>query len=362
MTDFNAKIDTQNIKSILLWMPNWIGDAVLALPSVSALRERYPSARITAAVREPADELLRGINLFDTIIRIPNPRKEGMLRQIRFTRKLKKYQYDISAVFPNSFRSAFLLSQTGAPIRIGYDIGIRYLFLTHPIQTNATDTRAQNRIDYFFNVLAPFGLDKPRSEGISVETLPEDPPTDEVLKSIGIEPDEFFIMVHPGASKQERSWRHERFAILSQKLIKQYDFKIVLLGSKKEMPMLEKIKKFAPAGKIQILPELNLRGVAKALKKTGLFIGNDSGMMHLSALMNTPVLGIFGPGSAKTTGPHIAPEKKEIVSLNFPCSPCRQNFFKECKPSAEHKPYCLDDITVKDVSDAADRILSRIRK
>ncbi len=343
-------------------MPNWIGDVVLTLPSVSALRKRFPSARITAAVREPADELLSGVNLFDTVIRIPNPRKEGLWWQIRFAQKLKKYQYDVSAVFPNSFRSAFLLSQSGAPVRIGYDIGIRYLFLTHPIQTNAIDTRAQNRVDYFFNILAPLGLEKPQFEGISVGMLEDDPSTEEVLKSIGIEPDEFFIMLHPGASKPQRTWRHERFAILCQKLIKQYDLKVVLLGSKSEGPMLEKIKQFAPPGKVQILPELNLRGVAKALEKSGLFIGNDSGMMHLAALMNTPLLGIFGPGSEKTSGPNIAPERKEIVSLNFPCSPCRQNFFKECKPSAEQKPYCLDDITVKDVSDAADRLLSRIRE
>jgi len=361
MTENNGTLDFENINSILLWMPNWIGDVVLTLPSVSALRKRFPSARITAAVREPADELLRGIGLFDTVIRIPNPRKEGLWWQIRFAQKLKKYQYDVSAVFPNSFRSAFLLGQSGAPIRIGYDIGVRYLFLTHPLPTNADDTRKQNRVDYFFNILSPFELEEPRFDGIEVQSMDEDPPIDEVLQSMDIGPEEFFITVHPGASKPQRSWRHERFAILTQKLVKQYDLKVVLLGSKNEFPMLEKIEKYAPQGKVKILPELNLRGVARALERSGLFIGNDSGMMHLSALMDTPVLGIFGPGSAETSGPNIAKEKKEIVSLNFPCSPCRQKFFKECKPTADQKPYCLDNISVKEVSEAADRLLSRIR-
>jgi len=83
--------------------------------------------------------------------------------------------------------------------------------------------------------------------------------------------------------------------------------------------------------------------------------------MHLASLVGTPVVGIFGPGHPETTGPFLASEKHETVTRNYPCSPCRQRFFNECKPSPHHKPYCLEDISVKDVSEAVERIVKRLQ-
>ena len=99
--------------------------------------------------------------------------------------------------------------------------------------------------------------------------------------------------------------------------------------------------------------------LAGLLGKSRLFIGNDSGMMHLAAMVGVPILGIFGPGSPETSGPYIKMGKQEIVTKDFACSPCKQRFFKECKPSALNKPYCLEDITVKDVHEAVRRLLDR---
>ncbi len=81
--------------------------------------------------------------------------------------------------------------------------------------------------------------------------------------------------------------------------------------------------------------------------------------MHLAAMVGVPILGIFGPGNPETSGPYIEMKKQEVVTKNFSCSPCKQKFFKECKPSPLYKPYCLEDITVKDVHDAVGRLLER---
>jgi len=83
-------------------------------------------------------------------------------------------------------------------------------------------------------------------------------------------------------------------------------------------------------------------------------------VMHLAAMVGTPVIGIFGPGHPNTTGPFMAAEKYEILTQKYSCSPCRQRFFKECKPSPHNKPYCLEDITVKDVYEAIHRLLKRV--
>ena len=124
--------------------------------------------------------------------------------------------------------------------------------------------------------------------------------------------------------------------------------------------MLEKISELCSKGMTTIVCELNLQEIIQLLKASRLFIGNDSGMMHLASLVGTPVVGIFGPGHSDTTGPFLAADRKEIVTQSYPCSPCRQRFFKECKPSHNYKPYCLEDISVKCVSGAVDRIVKRL--
>ena len=136
--------------------------------------------------------------------------------------------------------------------------------------------------------------------------------------------------------------------------------RIILLGSSKERQLLEKISEICSAEMTTIACELNLQEIVQLLEGSRLFIGNDSGMMHLASLVGTPVVGIFGPGHSATTGPFLVAKKKEIVTQNYSCSPCSQRFFKECKPSHHYKPYCLEDISVKCVSGAVERIVKRL--
>ena len=180
------------------------------------------------------------------------------------------------------------------------------------------------------------------------------------MLNMGLVEDEEFISMHPGTSKPERGWHAERFGMLCQKLIKEDGKKVVLLGTEKESELLNRIRNFGPPEAIKIIPLINLRVLTELLKKSQVFIGNDSGMMHLASMVGLPVVGIFGPGSSETTGSYMDPEKQEVVTRNYACSPCRQKFFKECKPSAFYKPYCLEDITVKDVHERVRRLLKRI--
>ena len=125
----------QDIQSILLWMPNWIGDVILARPSLQSLRRAYPKARITVVAKPPSDELLLGHPAINTVLPLPSGPEAGFWKHINFARSLKKYQFDVGIVFPNSFGAAFLLTVTGAKSRLGYNTDGRDIFLTHPIVT-----------------------------------------------------------------------------------------------------------------------------------------------------------------------------------------------------------------------------------
>ena len=98
------------------------------------------------------------------------------------------------------------------------------------------------------------------------------------------------------------------------------------------------------------------------IERCHLFIGNDSGPMHVAAALGVPVLALFGPGSPRRTAPVAARGRVIALSKDYPCSPCRQDFFRECPPSPAGKPFCLEEIRVPEVESAAVELLERARE
>jgi lipopolysaccharide heptosyltransferase II len=356
--DNTRPLYNQDIRSFLLWVPNWIGDVVLTLPVIQSLRRAYPMAQISVVAKSPSDELLLGHPAINTVLTFPSGIENGFWQKVKFARNLKKFNFDVGVLFPNSFSSAFFLSLTGVKFRLGYDTDARGFLLTHPVATTAHLKKAQYRVEYYFKILSSLKLGAPDANFAKLTSQEGDATAREILLDMGLDEDEEFLALHPGTSKIERGWHVERFEILCQKLIED-GIRVVLVGTEKESELLNRIRKSGKPDMIKIIPPVNLRVLAKLLRKSRLFIGNDSGMMHLAAMVGVPILGIFGPGNPETSGPYIEMKKQEVVTKNFSCSPCKQKFFKECKPSPLYKPYCLEDITVKDVHDAVGRLLER---
>ncbi len=150
----------QKFNHILLWMPNWLGDAIMALPAIQGVRARYPDARITAVTRQPCNEILSLHPAFDSVIKIPFRKSSGIVSQLSFARGLRKYQFDVAIVFPNSFRSALLTCLTDALVRVGYNRDNRGLFLTDPIVTN-DKANAGHGIDYYNKLVSCLGVEDP---------------------------------------------------------------------------------------------------------------------------------------------------------------------------------------------------------
>ena len=267
---------------------------------------------------------------------------------------------DLAVLFPNSFRSALMVWLSGAKIRIGYQTEGRGMLLTHPIIVQK-NSKSIHGMDYYSHLVSCLGIDDVEKRFEPIVSGKEIAQQEELLAQQGIYPSDFKVAIQPGASKSEKRWHPERFGILCQKLIKEKGAKIILLGSDAEAELIEQVVKFCPREHSLVFTGLNMRRVLALLRNCQLLIANDSGLMHLSAMVDTPLVAIFGPGSPQTSDPCIDPAKKEIVTKNFPCSPCRHNFFKECKPSPHNKPFCIEDISVKDVSEAVDRLLERIK-
>ena len=124
----------EEIFHIAVWMPSWIGDVVLALPALQALRDIYPNTRITAIIKFPASQLLSSHDaVVDTVLQFPKNKADGYIKQYSYALGLRKYKFDLGIIFPNSFHAAFMLMLTGARVRIGYRTDGRQLLLTHSI-------------------------------------------------------------------------------------------------------------------------------------------------------------------------------------------------------------------------------------
>ena len=347
----------ENFDHILLWMPTWIGDVCLTFPALRSLRAKFPSARITAVVRAPANEILIGHPAIDTVIQIPFASGAGVLEKLRFGRKLRKYAFDLAVVFPNSLQSAILVFLSGTPVRLGYNTEGRGWLLTHALPMNSQKKRRENRVDYFVNILQSLQCPELPEDCEPLILQTGDRPIENLLAAMDIGENERLIAVHPVASKPERGWHVERFGQLCRQLLAGENLTVVLLGTQGERPLLEEVEKACPGQSIKIIPQMNLREIALLLNHCCLFIGNDSGMMHLAATVDTPVVGIFGPGNPATSGPQLPTERKALVTKEYSCSPCRQRFFKECEPSENNKPFCLEDIQVEEVFKAVERLL-----
>ena len=149
---------SQEIHSFLLWMPNWIGDVVLVLPTLQMLRSRYPNARITAIVRAPSNELLSDCRDLDSVIKFPKNRGDGYFKQIHYAYGLRKYRFDVGIIFPNSLHSAIMLMLARVRFRIGYATEGRRLFLTHSLPVTSEEKKTLYRVDYFHKITSPLNL------------------------------------------------------------------------------------------------------------------------------------------------------------------------------------------------------------
>jgi len=357
--DRSINLEEQDIRHVLFWMPHWLGDVVFSLPTIQAIRARLPHVRITAVAHPPAHEFLSHHPSIDSVIKIPYTQEDSFWSSCRFARGLRKYQFDLAVLFPNSLRSAIMVWLSGSKTRIGYQTEGRGALLTHSLAVRK-DSKSIHGMDYYSEIVSCLGIHNVEKTFEPILSGEDVVRQEELLAQQGVYPNDFKVAIQPGASKPEKRWHPERFGILCQKLIKERGAKILLLGSNAESELIEQVRKFCPREDSLVFTGLNMRVVLALLRNCQMLIANDSGLMHLGAMVETPLVAIFGPGSPKTSDPCIDSAKKEIITKNFSCSPCRHNFFKECKPSPHNKPFCIEDISVKDVSEAVDRLLERI--
>ncbi len=347
-------------EKILVLRYRFIGDTILTVPFLRNLRRAKPEALIHLVLAPVSGEVLKGVPYVDHIF-YWDPQTihadclgahKNLKGKCEFIKNLRDIGYTKVYILKRSFSSAFMGYLTGAQKRVGFDSEHRGFLLTTRVPYNNRLHEVQN----FLNCL--------RCDGIAVTDdyleawirEEEKASAAEFLKNQGWSPDEPVIAIHPFAAVKERSWPIERFIYLANFLFNQRGWPVLWLGGKGDILYETKILSGFKGKGFVAIGRTNIRQSMALLSCTSLFIGNDSGIMHLAAALGIPLVAIFGPQSVERFGPWAEKDRYRIISKRFPCHPCRQRFFSECKPGPHGRPLCLESIKLEDMVEACDSL------
>jgi len=354
-------IDPAGIRRILIRVNNWIGDVVMISPAVRALRAHYRGARIAILAKSWVLDTLRGDPVYDDLIEYDSGgRHRGLRGRLRLAADLRRERFDLAVLFQKAFDAAALAFLAGVRHRVGYATDRRALLLTRALPPPPADT---HHVEAFLGIARALGCPIEDPYPSFHLTAGDRERAAALLAEAGLAVYAPLVAFHPGASKEPRAWHPDRFAELGRRLVAARGGRVILLGSAAEQDLLRRIADGLPPGRALVpAPGLSIKVSGGILERCHLFVGNDSGPMHVAAALGVPMVGIFGPGTPRRTGPIPARARVVTVGGDYPCSPCRQDFFRECPPSPAGKPFCLEEVGVEDVERAALDLLQRPRQ
>ncbi|MDH4101054.1 MAG: lipopolysaccharide heptosyltransferase II [Nitrospirota bacterium] len=328
---------------ILIRSVNWLGDAVLTLPTIRGLKQLYPDASLSVLAKPFLESLFRMVPEVDEVLRLEGGR-------LAISRELRRRRFDFALVLPNSFDSAFVPFLAGIPQRVGYRTDGRGVLLTRRIDREDGFER-RHQVYYYYRLLREIGKDLPAEPET---TAPWIVPPDEGMKWA-----ESFLReggydggplvgINPGATYgPAKCWFPERYVETANRL-KAQGTQIVFFGGPGEADYVAEIGRKVP-GSINAAGKTDLVQLAALLKKCRMLLTNDTGPMHLSAAVGTPVVALFGSTNPVTTGPFG--EGHRIIRHAVECSPC---LLRVCNRNME----CFRAVEVDEV---VGEILSRLK-
>ena len=336
--------NSTSVEKILIRGPNWVGDAVLAIPAMRAVRERYPGAEITLLVRPWVAGLFSSARFIDNLWSESKP--ITMRHWIRVTRDIRQRKFDVALLFPNSFESALMTFMGRVRQRIGYATDGRSWMLTSAVETAAE----QRHQIYYYLDLAKTLSATADSPSIEIEaTAPERTSARQLLAEEGIGRSARFLVLNPGAAYgSAKRWHQNRFADVADHLASDLGLKVAIIGSESEREIADRVRAQMRVGTALLNGRTSLETLIGVLAESSLMITNDSGPMHIAAALGIPTVAIFGSTDEKITGP-CGPHTR-VIKHPVECSPC---LLRECP--IDHR--CMDAVTVDEVCRAAKELV-----
>ena len=350
---------------ILLVRLRLIGDVVFTTPAIGALRRRFPAARLTYLVEAPAAPVVRHHPDLNEIIVVERPRQLARVAyDLRLAQRLRAERFDVVIDFHGGPRSGFLTWSTGAALRIGYDLpGRRWCYTTRVAWTRSL-TPPRHSVLNQWDLLAPLGIEPPDRARHAV-AMPVDANADARvigrIRAAGIDDASPIIVMHVSAGNPFRRWPAAAFAAVAAALAREDTRRrVVITSGPSEAAAAEAVAGAArrlagdAASGIVRTGEFDLAELRALIGRAALYIGGDSGPLHIAATTNTPIVALFGPTLPERSMPWRDPAIGAIAvdAGPLPCRPCHQ---RTCVPGDFR---CLTAISPNMVIAAAQTLLT----
>ena len=321
---------------ILVVAPSWIGDTILAQPLLALLKRKHPDARIEVLAPDWSAPLLARMAEVDAIIINPFRHGEFSFSTRRaLGRRLASADYSAAFVLPNSWKSALVPFFAGIPRRIGYQGESRYLLLN---ERHRLDVAAHPQLVQRYAALAeplPASLPLPHLNSTGEQQQA-------VRAALDLPLDTAPVVFCPGAEYgPAKRWPTQHFAALAR-LVATPQNPVWLIGSAKDAAVGDEIAAAAKGAALNLCGRSTLEQAIDLIASAHCVVSNDSGLMHVAAALERPLVALYGSSSPAYTPPLSAQAK--IISRNLPCSPC---FKREC-PLGHFD--CMNGITPQQVA------------
>ena len=344
----------ESIKRVVVRGTNWVGDSVMTVPALRALRRVLPDANITLAIRPGAKGIFSEADFIDDVLLYNRKSPFSVIPQVR---EWRRRQFDLAVLFQNAFEAALIPFLAGVPIRLGYATESRRALLTHPLEL--PDWRS-SRHEVFYYLYLVTALEQMLFGSSSIcESEPDASirisetrraEASDLLRTYGIRDEKPVVAICPGSiNSRAKRWPAEAYAALADRLIESQR-QVLLIGSQEEAEVSQEVMGRMRHKPVVLTGKTSLDQITAVLANVDLIVTNDTGPAHIGGALGRPTIVIFGPTNPLTTRP-FSPEA-EILRHPPECAPC---MLRDCP--IDHR--CMTAITVDEVFERSHSLLKR---
>jgi lipopolysaccharide heptosyltransferase II len=347
------------LNSILIIKPCCLGDVLMATPVIAALRQAFPRARIDFAVGGWSRAMVENNPHLDGLVdcgRVGSGGRYSWREYLDLVRRIRAGRYEACFVLDRSPLITLLPYLGGVPQRVGLDSRGRGFSLTLGVPV----VDLKHEAELYLDTVRAVGIEvnEPRAETFALEFYPTDEDRRHVAEMLRAVPQAPLVIIHPaggsnpGMSLSAKRWPPQRFAALADRLIEERGAQVFLVGGPDDGPIAAAIKEAMRQEPWDLTGQLTFGQLGALLERCDLFIGHDTGAMHLAVAVGIPVVAIFGPSDPHIYGPYT--ENSVTLWHDVGCNPCllhgRWN-------TACRRFRCIEAVTVEEVWQATASLL-----
>ena len=350
---------------VLLVRSEHLGDVLLTLPAVTALRRALPAARITYLVPSGLEAVPARCPAVDESLQLPFPAAEAPGDPARWAAVVAREaprlrgRFDAALLFrPADPWAGALVRAAAVPVRLGYLEPASRPYLTggirHRPRAHAVSA-ALELVGLAVRRLGGGGVTPPAAgERVLVPTPEDRAEAGRALAAlrglVGARP----FVLHPGTGWPLKLWPPERWGRVAEGLRGRFGRRPLVTGAAAEQPLVARVVEASRDSAVALAGRLSLGGFAALLDRAAAAVAADSGPLHLAAMLGTPVVGLYGPFGPAQAGPWGPPGRQRLARVDLPCSPCSTMVGPPC--GAERDPACMTGIAVEDVLRAVEAL------